>query len=122
MKPKIVSIVTILWLGGLAAHLAGALAAEPPPKTDSAVAKQAAAAPAAEEFKPPPGFLKKKRGKFILYCKRDTPLGSRIRTETCYDENQMRNYMLALQETKGDVDKIRNVCSNPCACGMPEAC
>ena len=34
----------------------------------------------------------------------------------------MRAYMLALQENKSDVDRIRNICSNPCACGMPEFC
>jgi hypothetical protein len=30
--------------------------------------------------------------------------------------------MLALQENKSDVDRIRNICSNPCACGQPEYC
>ena len=70
----------------------------------------------------PPGFKVKKRGKFTLYCKTDTPLGTRFKSETCYDEPNMRAYMLALQENKSDVDRIRNICSNPCACGMPEAC
>jgi hypothetical protein len=70
----------------------------------------------------PPGFKVKKRGKFTLYCKSETRLGTRFKSETCYDEPNMRAYMLSLQETKGDVDRIRNICSNPCACGMPEAC
>ena len=74
------------------------------------------------ESRLPPGFKVKKRGKFTLYCKSDTPLGTRFKAETCYDENQMRAYMLALQENKSDVDRIRNICSNPCACGRPEAC
>ena len=70
----------------------------------------------------PPGFKVKKRGKFTLYCKSDTPLGTRFKSETCYDEPNMRAYMLALQENKVDIDRIRNICSNPCACGDPSQC
>ena len=70
----------------------------------------------------PPGFKVKKRGKFTLFCKTVTPLGTRFKSETCYDEPNMRAYLLALQENKSDVDRIRNICSNPCACGRPEAC
>ena len=74
------------------------------------------------ETRLPPGFKTKKRGKFTLYCKTDTPLGTRFKAETCYDENQMRAYMLVHQENKSDVDRIRSICSNPCACGRPDAC
>ena len=70
----------------------------------------------------PPGFKVKKRGKFTLFCKTDTQLGTRFKSETCYDEPNMRAYILALQENKVDVDRIRNICSNPCVCGMPGAC
>lgn len=70
----------------------------------------------------PPGFKVKKRGKYTLYCKTETPLGTRFKKETCYDEDNMRAYMLAMQENKADVDRIRNICSNPCACGQPQAC
>jgi len=70
----------------------------------------------------PPGFKVKKRGKFTLYCKTDTPLGTRFKSETCYDEPNMRAYMLALLENKVDVDRVRNICSNPCVCGQPETC
>jgi len=70
----------------------------------------------------PPGFKVRKRGKFTLFCKTVTPLGTRFKSETCYDEPNMRAYLLALQENKSDVDRIRNICSNPCACGRPETC
>ena len=70
----------------------------------------------------PPGFRAKKRGKFTLFCKTDTPLGTRFKSETCYDEPNMRAYMLELQENKSDIDRIRNICSNRCACGQPDAC
>ena len=99
---------------------ASAVAADPP-KAEAPEAK-AAAAPDAKELKLPPGWKKKKRGKFILYCKSEAPMGTRLKAETCYDEDGMRNYMLALQENKGDIDRIRSTCSNVCTCGNPGAC
>ena len=115
MKPATVSLVMILWIGtNLAA--AGAIAGEsaeeakPPEATKAAETKT--------EFTPPPGFVKKERGKFVLYCKRESALGTRFKTESCFDEAQMRDYMLALEENKRDVDRIRSTCSNVCACGQ----
>ena len=69
-------------------------------------ASQKAEIPFAERL--PPGFKVKKRGKYTLYCKTDTPLGTRFKHETCYDEDQMRAYLLALDENMVDVDRIRN--------------
>jgi len=103
------------------------------PMADETPAAEAAKKPAATEAaadakeipieeRLPPGFRVKKRGKFTLYCKTETPLGTRFKAETCYDEPNMRAYMLAMQENKSDVDRIRNICSNPCVCGNPAAC
>jgi hypothetical protein len=113
-----------------AAHAAIALGLptlDDTPQSEAATQADASEANAVAEEIPladrlPPGFKVKKRGKFTLYCKTDTPLGTRFKSETCYDEPNMRAYMLALQENKSDVDRIRNICSNPCACGQPEAC
>ena len=58
----------------------------------------------------PPGFKVKKRGKFTLYCKAETPLGTRFESETCYDA-QMRDYLAAQQENKRDIERVRNTCS-----------
>lgn len=63
------------------------------------------------EFKPPLGFVAKKRGALVLYCKKDTTIGTRFKTEMCYSEAQMRDYMVAQQENKRDIDRIRNTCS-----------
>lgn len=107
---------------GLGLAQAGAFSADPP-KADAPEAKAAVTAKAeTDELKPPPGWKKKKRGKFMLYCKNEAPMGTRIKAETCYDEDGMRNYMLALQENKGDIDRIRSTCSNICVCGDPSAC
>jgi hypothetical protein len=107
---------------GLGLGQAGAFSADPP-KADAPEAKAAVTAKAeTDELKLPPGWKKKKRGKFMLYCKNEAPMGTRIKAETCYDEDGMRNYMLALQEAKADIDRIRSTCSNICVCGDPSAC
>ena len=104
----------------LVATGAMAFTADPPPA--DAPAAKSPAAKETEEFQPPPGFARKTRGKLVLYCKRDNALGTRIRTESCYNESQMREYMLALKQQQQDVDRIRNNCGNICVCGSPEAC
>ncbi len=110
-------------LGALAAIGTGAFGAEPPkPESAKAAPASETTAKAGQELKLPPGWKKKKRGKFILYCKKEAPMGTRLQSETCYDEPNMRNYILALQESKSDIDRIRSTCSNICTCGDPGAC
>lgn len=119
MKPMAILLFMSLWAG---ASTAGAIGNETPPADsakDKPVATEAAAQKEAKEFKPPPGFVTKKHGKFVLYCKREATIGTRFKTEKCYDEQQMRDYMIALEENKVDIDRIRNICSNPCVCGKP---
>jgi hypothetical protein len=90
----------------------------------SETASTPTAAAAAEKkddvFKPPPGFQTKKRGELVLYCQRDTTIGTRFKTEKCYDEKQMREYMLALEQQKLDVDRIRGTCGGGTMCAPPD--
>ena len=79
-------------------------------------AKAEAAPPGDEEFKPPPGFKTKKRGELVLYCMRDSTVGTRFKTEKCYDETQMREYLLALEIQKRDIDRIRSTCGTGSVC------
>ena len=79
--------------------------------------KSMAAATAEEkEFKPPLGFQTKKRGELTLYCKKEAIVGTRFKTEKCYSEDQVRDYIIAQQENKRDIDKIRNTCGGGTAC------
>jgi len=84
-------------------------------KPDTTV-KADAVAPGDEEFKPPPGFRTKKRGEFVLYCMKDSTVGTRFKTEKCYDEDQMRDYLLALEIQKRDIDRIRSTCATATVC------
>ncbi|HET8692138.1 MAG TPA: hypothetical protein VFM30_08405 [Steroidobacteraceae bacterium] len=87
----------------------GALADEP-------AAPQEKPKVAEEEFKPPPGFVTKKRGKLTLYCVKDSTVGTRFKTERCYDKTQVREYLAAQEENKRNVDRIRNTCGGGTAC------
>lgn len=114
-------LATILLVAGAGTAVAGPMASEPA-VTDSAEAGPDPAAETTarkieEELKLPPGFKKVKRGKHLMYCKKEAPIGTRFKTDTCFDEAGMRNYILALEETKGDVDRMRSTCSNYCVCG-----
>lgn len=73
------------------------------------------------ESRLPPGFKVKRRGQFVMYCKTDTPIGTRFRQETCLDDAQMRDYLIWLQENKSEIDRIRATCSTKKACGQPDA-
>jgi len=88
-------------------------------KADAAKTANAANAanPAEREFKPPPGFYTKKRGALKVYCKKDSEIGSRFVTEKCLTEEQMHDYLLALEIQKQDVDRIRSTCGTAGACG-----
>jgi hypothetical protein len=87
-----------------------------PVKENTATAKSTAAAGKKdEEFKPPRGFKTKKRGDLTLYCQTDATVGTRFKTEKCYDEEQLRAYMLVLEAQRRDVDRIRTNCGGgPC--------
>src|SRR6188768_2106152 len=124
MRPAVAMLAVILWTGA-PVDGSGATGGEPPSST--AAVDRPAAAIEADANKPqevtlPPGFKKKKRGKYILYCKTESTTGSRFTFERCLDDAQLRDYILALQENKRDLDHIRSTCANICTCGQPGAC
>lgn len=71
----------------------------------------------AEAFVPPEGWRPKKRGKFTVYCRKETPRGTRIPTEVCYDEEGIRAMLASQAEDRERVDQLRRVCSSQAACG-----
>jgi len=92
-------------------------AAEQAPDS-AAIAPAAAAADENKPFTPPPGFKTKKRGELVLYCIRDSTVGTRFKTEKCFNEDQVRDYLIAQQENKRDIDRVRSTCSS----GAGEIC
>jgi len=112
------------FIGALCLSLAaqGALAqdsavANETPAADQASEKVESKALAAtneegKEFKPPLGFQTKKRGELTLYCKKETTVGTRFKTQQCYSEDQVRDYVLTQQENKRNIDRIRSTCGS----------
>jgi len=90
-------------------------------KPAAATTAAAGIAPGEMENRLPPGFKVKRRGQYVMYCKSETPIGTRFRQETCLDDAQMRDYLIWLQENKAEIDRIRATCSTKKACGQPEA-
>lgn len=86
--------------------------AEDPPPTDAKVPEAKA-----KVFVPPDGWRPKKRGKFTVYCRKETPRGTRIPTEVCYDEDGIRAMLAAQTEDRERVDQMRRVCSSQAVCG-----
>lgn len=86
-------------------------------ETEQAVPEKKSEAKAAQEIRLPPGFAKVKRGKHVLYCKRDSNVGTRFKSEKCFDEAGMRDYILAQQQNNRDFDRARSTCSSMAACG-----
>jgi hypothetical protein len=70
-----------------------------------------------EPFTPPPGWRQKQRGKFIVYCSKQTEKGTRLPKEVCYDEDGIRAMLMAQREDRERVDQMRRVCSSLAACG-----
>ena len=69
-----------------------------------------------KSFVPPPGFKIKKQGNMTLYCKKDSTVGTRFKTEKCFSEDQVREYLLALEIQKRDIDRIRSTCATGAVC------
>lgn len=100
--------LAVLLLAGLA--LAGARAA-------AGDEKAAEPAEAKAEFKPPPGWKKKKRGQYVVYCRKDAQGGTRMPKETCYDEQGIRDMLAAQRDDTQKVDQMRRICGMQGACG-----
>ncbi len=97
------------------------LAATPALSDDkSATDKPAAQANASDDqkkIKLPPGFKPKKRGKFIVYCHKESEVGTRFPVEKCYDETGIREYLRAREDDREKVDQMRRICGTQEACG-----
>jgi len=70
-----------------------------------------------DELRLPLGFKPKQRGKFTVYCRKETVMGTRFPVETCYDEKSIREYLAAQRENQEKVDQMRRICGSQAACG-----
>jgi len=116
------TLLTAVILPGLL--LAAPVAGSEEPAAENAAPAEAAAADAAavakaddDDFVLPPGFKPMKRGKFILYCRKETVMGTRLPAQKCYDENGIRQMAQSLREEREKIDQMRRICGSLNACG-----
>lgn len=69
-----------------------------------------------DEFEVPAGFRVKKRGDITLYCIKGKATGTRFQTESCYDREQLQDYLLAREQNNRDFDQARAVCQTAAVC------
>ncbi len=84
---------------------------------DKAESATTAEAKEPEVFTPPAGYKARKRGKKVVYCKKNMESGTRFASETCYDETQLKELELAHEQGQTNFDQARKICSNVDACG-----
>jgi hypothetical protein len=85
--------------------------------SEDAETSTTAATESKRELVLPPGFKPKKRGKFVVYCKKDAVLGTRMAAERCYDEEGIRAMLRAQEEDREKVDQMRRICGSMESCG-----
>jgi hypothetical protein len=94
------------------------------PAAPTPVAASAPAAPAAPEqtvaaesatesgvYIAPAGYQKKVRGSKTLYCKSDTPVGTRFAKEYCYTQQDLERMEASRSNSVQDVERARRTCT-----------
>jgi type IV pilus biogenesis protein CpaD/CtpE len=81
------------------------------PQATQPVAKTESAAPASGEFRAPAGYQKKTKGKSTVYCRSDTPVGTRFATEYCYTQAELERIESSRSGIRQEVDRARRTCT-----------
>jgi hypothetical protein len=113
----------------LLAFSATAVAADPPTDTAAPEATESASTISEEanklveqdaaeeaEFRTPAGYKKKKKGDKTMYCRSQTPTGTRFPTEYCYTQAQLERVLKSKQGIQDDVAMRQRICTTNSAC------
>lgn len=84
---------------------------------DKAETTTAADATEPDVYTPPAGYKLKKRGKHMVYCKKDMESGTRFASENCFTETQLRAMEATRVQDNSDFDQSRKICSSQGRCG-----
>ena len=88
-------------------------AASQPGASNSNAAQNAAPKP----FKPPPGFRARTVDGKTVYCKKTVVLGSRLPTNVCMDEEQLKQYEANNEAMRIDKERASSLCPQTNVCG-----
>jgi hypothetical protein len=90
-------------------------AASPSGPAGTAAANEAAAS-ADKKFAAPPGYKEKTRGGTTVYCRSQTPIGTRFATEYCYTQADLQRMEKSKQGMQDDVSRATRVCGSGQSC------
>lgn len=89
-----------------------AVAAPAPVAASVPVTTASAEAPATSGgFNAPAGYQKKTRGTKTVYCKSDTPVGTRFSKEYCYSQQDLERIEASRTNTMQEVERARRTCT-----------
>ena len=108
------SLVGLMMLG---MALTGTANAGDEDKVKPAEEPSAAEAGKEKQFKPPPGFRQRKRGEFVVYCRKQPVMGTRLPAEVCYDEEGIKAMLAAQRDDRDKMDQMRRICAGDASCG-----
>jgi hypothetical protein len=88
------------------------VAPAPAPAPAAATADKAASG----QFVAPAGYKVKKRGDATVYCKVETPVGTRFGTEYCYTQSDLERMEASRVNVRQEVERTRRTCTGA-GCG-----
>ena len=97
-------------------------AAAPAPAQAAPAAAGKVAEPAAmtaatgEKYSPPPGFKTKTRKGQTVYCRSRAPLGTRIKSEECFTEAEIKEVERAMATSTDDIQQRGRMCTSGFMC------
>lgn len=83
------------------------------PAQDKAKPEAVAEAKETKKFEPPPGFKTKRFGDKVFYCEKSASMGTRLKSEKCYDELQLKLYLLDRDQANRNAEQTRRLSNDP---------
>ena len=87
-----------------------------PGTADEVISPAAAVADSSEKYSPPPGFKTKVRKGETVYCRSRAPLGTRIKSEECFSETEIKEVERAMATSSEDIQQRGRMCNKGSMC------
>ena len=91
-------------------------AAAPAPTVEKAAEPVATTTAADDKYNPPPGFKTKTRKGETVYCRSRAPLGTRIKSEECFTEAEIKEVERAMATSTEDIQQKGRMCTTGFMC------
>ena len=94
-----------------AAAVAAPVPASPAPAALAATERANPEAVASKDFVAPAGYQRRERGTTTVYCRSDTPVGTRFAKEYCYTQADLERMEASRSNIRQEVDRARRTCT-----------